>query len=74
MNVPFFKNGPIKHKPDFIQEFTNIKILSDVSQTPLLSGSMPCLVITGGITADHPLLKVGNKKFGSKKQGKQTNK
>jgi len=74
MNIPFFKKGPIKLKSEFIQAFTNKKILRDESQSPLSSKPRSYLCITGGITADHPLLKVGNKKFGNKKQGKQTNK
>ena len=74
MNIPFFKKGPIKLKSEFIRAFTNKKVLRDESQSSLLIDHMPHLVITGGITADHPLLKVGNKKFSNKKQSKQTNK
>ena len=74
MNIPFFKKGPIKLKPEFIRAFANKKILCDESQGALLTGPMPYLVVTGGITADHPLLKVGNKKFGNKKHSKKGNK
>ena len=74
MNIPFFKKGPIKLKSEFIQAFTNKKILRDESQSPLSSQPKPYFRITGGITDDHPLLKVGNRKFGKKKQSKQTNK
>lgn len=63
MNIPFFKKGPIKLKPEFIRAFTNNKILRDESQRTHLIGPMPYLVITGGIPDNHPLLKVGNKKF-----------
>ena len=74
MNIPFFKKGPIKLKPEFMRAFTNKKILCDESQGALLTGPMPYTVITDGITADHSLLKVGNKKFGNKKHSKKTNK
>lgn len=74
MIIPFFKKGPIKLKAEFIRAFSNKKILCDESQGALLTGPMPYTVITGGITTDHPLLKVGTKKFGNKKHSKKTNK
>ena len=74
MNIPFFKKGLVKLKSEFIQAFSKKKILCDESQGALLAGPMPYTVITGGITADHPLLKVGNKKFGNKKHSNKTNK
>ena len=74
MNIPFFKKGPIKLKPEFIQTFANKNILCDESQGALLTGPMPYTVIISGITADHPLLKVGNKKFSSKNHSKKINK
>lgn len=74
MNIPYFKKGSIKLKHEFIQAFANKKILCDESQGALLTGPMPYTVITDGITADHSLLKVDNKKFGHKKHSKKTNK
>ena len=74
MNIPFFKKGPIKVKPEFIKAFTNKNILRDESQSPLSIKPRPYFCITDGITDDHPLLKVGNRKFGNKKQSKQINK
>jgi len=74
MNISFFKKCPIKLKSEFIRVFANKKILRDETQRALLIGPIPYLDITGGITADHSLLKIGNKKFGNKKHRKKTNK
>ena len=74
MIIPFYKKSPIKLKPEFIRTVANNQILCVESQDVLLNGPMSYTVITGGITADHPLLKFGNKKIGNKKHSNKTNK